>query len=142
MTSNNLFLSEQHPRSRRWAVVEDDGAVAWMYLTEPDSQKPAADCWLYNRVQAPAAFASQRGAAPVVPATHVVDSRSFEPPSADRVRFEWSPDGESVAVHFETDLMGFIAATERRGFSKNLSKNGPFGSPIDRALYERLFGAR
>ena len=141
MSSDDLFLSEQHPRSKRWAIVEDDGAVAWMYLTGRDSRKPVADCWLYNRVQAPPVFQPQRGTAPLVPATHVVDSSSVEPPSPDQVRFKWSPDGESVGVHFETDVIGFIAAGQQRGFSRNLSKKGPFGSPIDRDLYERLFGA-
>jgi hypothetical protein len=142
MSPDDLFLSEQHPRSRRWAVVEDDGTTAWMYLTGPDRQKPVADCWLYNRVEAPSVFSSSRGSAPVAPATHVVDRRACEPPPRrDQVRFEWSSDGDAVAVHFGPELIGFIAATERRGFSKNLSTSGPFGSPIDRALYERLFGA-
>src|SRR6188474_2441390 len=43
------FESEQHPMSRRWAVVEDDGKVAWLYLTAPDSLKPVATCFLYNQ---------------------------------------------------------------------------------------------
>lgn len=48
------FHSEQHPGSRRWVVFEDDGTSAWLYLTAPDEMRPAADCWLYNRVPAPA----------------------------------------------------------------------------------------
>ena len=142
MTSEDLFLSQQHPTSRRWAVVEDDGTVAYLYLTEPDSTKPAADCWLYNRVESPSTFVGSRGGPPVAPATHVRDNHPFRPPEAESVSFRWSADGESVAVLFDNNLMGFIAANQRRGFSSNLSKAGPLGSPIDQELYERLFGTQ
>jgi hypothetical protein len=142
MSSEDLFVSEQHPVSRRWAILEDDGTVAWLYLTEPDTQKPAADCWLYNRVKAPPTFSSELGQAPVAPATHVANDAAAEPPDERDVWFKWSSDGQSVAVHFDKDLVGFIAAKHRRGFSRNLSNEGPFGSPLNRDLYEQLFGAR
>src|SRR6185295_13020481 len=67
--SEDLFMSDRHPISKRWAIVEDDGRVAWLYLTEPGTEKPAADCWLYNRVPTPPQFDSARGEMPVVPAT-------------------------------------------------------------------------
>jgi hypothetical protein len=57
------------------------------------------------------------------------------------VHIRWSRDGESVAVLFGDVVMGFIARGERYGFSKFLAKAGPFGSPLDAALYERTFGA-
>lgn len=142
MSTEDFFVSEQHPISRRWAVMDDNGAVAWLYLTEPNTQKPAADCWLYNRVEAPPVLRSARGEAPVVPATHVTNATAAEPPDEKDVCFEWSPDGQSVAVHFEQQLMGFIAAEHEHGFSKNLSKEGPFGHPLNQELYEQLFGAR
>ncbi len=115
MPSVNLFVSEQHPVSRRWAVVEDDGSVAWLYLTEPGTETPVAKCWLYNKEVLPRSRAQ------------------------DAVWFKWSQDGESVAVLFAEELVGFIATGH--GFSKNLSKPGTLGSPIDRKLYENLFGA-
>ncbi len=142
MTTDELFLSQQHPGSRRWAVVEDNGAVAYLYLTEPDSEKPEADCWLYNRVEAPSTFNGPRGGPPVAPAGHIRGTHPFTPPKAESVFFRWSSDGESVAVLFHNDLVGFIAANQRRGFSKNLSKAGPFGSPLNWRLYEQVFGVR
>ena len=142
MDGDELFLSEQHAISQRWAILEDDGCVAWMYLTEPGSEKPVADCWLYNRVQAPPSFNSLRGEAPVAPATYVQSIQPFAPPKAESVSFRWSSDGESVAVLFQGELVGFIAANQRLGFSKNLHKTGPFGSPLNHALYEQLFAVR
>jgi len=142
MAAENLFLSEQHPRSRRWAIVEDDGSVAWMYLTAPDSERPVADCWLYNRVEAPTRFDATRGAPPVVPASHLVSSTPFPAPAPDAVSFVWSGDGESVAVLFDADPVGSILAGEARGYSAHLSRPGPFGAPLDPARFEQVFGAR
>src|SRR5438132_230494 len=78
--SQDLFVSEQHPVSRRWAVIEDDGRAAWLYLTEPDTRKPVADCWLYNRVPTPPHFDSVRDEPPVVPQTHAGMGATSQPP--------------------------------------------------------------
>jgi hypothetical protein len=53
MSDENLFLDSQHSTSRRFAVLEDNGTSAWLYLTEPDSRTPVADAWVYNRIPAP-----------------------------------------------------------------------------------------
>jgi hypothetical protein len=116
MTSHDVpFESDQHPASRRWAVVEDDGSVAWLYLSAPDSLKPVATCFLYNHADQVA-------------------------PRVD-IHFRWSADGESVAVHFGGTLMGFIASGEQHGFSKLLTAASALGAPLDTNLYERKFRA-
>jgi hypothetical protein len=137
--SEHLFISEQHPISQRWAVIEDDGRAAWLYLTEPGTQKPAADCWLYNRVPTPAHFDSASGEPPVVPATHARSTATQAPPSEESVHLRWSRDGESVAVLFDSELVGFIADGQNRGFSRHLQVSGPFGNALDTELFERVF---
>lgn len=139
--SQNLFISQQHPVSRRWAIIEDNGRAAWLYLTEPDTQKPAADCWLYNRVPAPTKFESVRGEPPVVPQTHAAKNATQAPPTKESVFLRWSQDGESVAVVFDSELVGFIAYGEKRGFSKHLQVSGPFGNVLDTNLFEHVFQA-
>ena len=137
--SQDLFISQQHPISRRWAVIEDDGRVAWLYLTEPDSEKPVADCWLYNRVPTTPQFAGERGESPVVPQTHAADIVGFKLPTEESVHLRWSRDGESVAVFFDSELIGFIVRGQKRGFSKHLRASGPFGSVLDRELFHGVF---
>jgi hypothetical protein len=137
--SQDLFLSEQHPISRRWAVIEDDGRVAWLYFTEPDTRKPVADCWLYNRLPTPPHFESVPGEPPVVPQTHAGVGATLQPPTAESVRFRWSRDGESVAVFFDAELIGFIAQGQKRGFSRHIRVSGPFGSVLDPELFQRVF---
>ena len=138
--SEDLFMSDRHPISKRWAIVEDDGRVAWLYLTEPGTQKPAADCWLYNRVPTPPQFDSARGEMPVVPATHAASGATRNTPLEKSVYFRWAPDGESVAVLFDSELMGFIAHAARPGFSRNIQVSGPFGNILDMELYRSVFG--
>ena len=137
--SQDLFVSEQHPVSRRWAVVEDDGRVAWLYLTEPDSRNPVADCWLYNRVATPQEFDSVRGQPPAVPQTHAGAGATAQPPAPESVRFRWSRDGESIAVFFDAELIGFIAHGHERGFSRHIRVSGALGSALDTELFQRVF---
>ena len=137
--SQELFVSEQHPVSRRWAVIEDDGRAAWLYLTEPDTRKPVADCWLYNRVPTPPHFDSVRDEPPVVPQTHAGMGATSQPPAAESVRLRWSRDGESVAVFFDAELIGFIAQGQKRGFSRHIRVSGPFGSVLDAEIFHRVF---
>ena len=143
--SHDLFVSEQHPVSRRWAVVEDDGRVAWLYLTEPNPPKPIPDCWLYNRVPTPPHFDSVRDEPPVVPQTHAGVGATSLPPAAESVRLRWSRDGESVAVFFDAELIGFIAQGQKRGFSRHIRVSGQFGSVLDTEMkrpWTFIYGAK
>ena len=42
-SESDLFIDAQHSLSRRFAILEDNGTSAWLYLTEPDTEKPSAD---------------------------------------------------------------------------------------------------
>ena len=140
--SQDLFVSQQHPVSRRWAIVEDDGRSAWLYLSEPNTTKPVADCWLYNRAPTPEKLdggAVARGESPVVPQTHVAECATMPAPAQESVLLRWTSAGESVAVFFGSDLIGFIARGHALGFSRHLRLSGPFGSVLDRELFERVF---
>jgi hypothetical protein len=140
--SQELLVSEQHPTSRRWAIVEDDGVSAWLYLTAPEAAKPVADCWLYNRVPAPpdSELRNWRGGPPPVSASFADPAALMAPPEEPAVRLQWSDDGEAVAVFFGPQLAGFIAPAESRGLSRNLQASGPFGHPLDETLYRALSG--
>lgn len=137
--SQDLFVSEQHPASRRWAIIEDDGRVAWLYLTEPDIRKPIADCWLYNRVPTPPHFESVRNQPPVVPQTHAATGATSQPPARESVHLRWSLDGESVAVFFGSELIGCIVCGQKRGYSLHIQISGPFGNVLDRELFQKVF---
>jgi len=73
MASANLFLSDASVQSSRRAVIEDDGEVAYLYLTEPGRDNIVAAAWIYSRT-------------------------NFPDPAEHDWTFIWSDDGESVAV--------------------------------------------
>jgi len=135
-----LFLSEQHPVSQRWAILEDDGTVAWLYLTEPGTPQPAADCWLYNRIEAPSELSFEPERVPVVPVMWTSRTQGFEPPESGTVRFQWTADGDAVAVWFGQELAGFIVGPGQAGYSRFLRGACPFGLPLDVAVHGRVFG--
>ena len=136
-----VFISEQHPVSRRWAVLEDDGLSAWLYLTEPNLESPAADCWIYNRIESPESAESylSRGVAPPAPLDVAGEGALMNPADSFGFRLVWSRDGESVALFFGESLMGFIASGQKHGYSRNLRKSGAWGNPLDEALYCSVF---
>ena len=145
--SDDFWISSQHELSGRAAVVAEEGESVWLYLTEPGGEPIAADCWLANRVPAPDAADierrtdeyRERGAPPPAPRDVVTDDALLEGAlDARRVRFAWSADGEAVAVWVDEALAGFIAAGEE-GYSARLRTEGPWGRPLARELYARLF---
>lgn len=141
--TEEVFLSEQHPVSRRWAVLEDDGLSAWLYLTAPDSEQPVADCWIYNRTPAPESAERYlaRGIAPPAPLEVIGGDAVMQVASALKFRLEWAQDGESVALLFDGSLLGFIASGRRHGYSRNLRTSCAWGDPLDETLYHSVFGA-
>ena len=87
----------------------------------------------------PPQFDSVRGQPPVVPQTHAGAGATLQPPVRESVHLQWPQDGESVAVFFDSELIGFIARGQKRGFSRHIRVSGPFGSVLDRELFQRLF---
>ena len=48
--AQDIFLQEQSPVSRRYAIFEDDGKTAYLYLTRPGELKPIKEAVAYSRV--------------------------------------------------------------------------------------------
>jgi hypothetical protein len=140
-TAPEPFLSEQHPDSRRWAIFEDDGQSAWLYLTEPDCTAPAGDCWIYNRIPAPDPSeikAFRPGPPPAARGFAGPEALVLEPDVA-HMRLLWAGDGAAVALLADGVPLGFLVAGERRGTSRHLARTGPWGNTWDQARYEAVF---
>ncbi|MHC4694986.1 MAG: hypothetical protein ACYS67_19825 [Planctomycetota bacterium] len=141
MADENLFINDQNPQSLRFAVIEDDGNSAWLYLTECDSPKPVADVWLYNRIPAPPMedIQSYRGGPPPAARGYVSDSALCMTPKNHEWRFLWSTDRESVAVTRDGVPVACIVAGQKRGYSRELNKDGPWGNTWSDELYDEIF---
>jgi hypothetical protein len=143
MADDDLFLEDQHPRSRRLAVLEDDGTSAWLYLTEPDSRRPVADAWVYNRIAAPPADAieSYRGGPPPAVQGYASEQAVCEDPSVHEWSFIWSYNGDAVAVAKDGHAMAFIVLGQKGGYSRELVKDGPWGHLWSDELLRSTFGS-
>lgn len=141
MPNENLFLEYEHPESRRWAVLEDDGTSAWFYLSGADSRKPIGDAWIYNRIAAPPVetIESYRGGPPPAAKGFVSEDALCEDPATHEWTFVWSRNGESVAVAKDGEAVAFIVGGQKRGYSRNLIKDGPWGHAWSEELFRSEF---
>ncbi len=135
------LISEKNPLSQKEARFEDHGHSGWLYLTRPNSPVVVADCWIYNRIKAPkeSEISQFRTSSPPAVATYAHSHAEFTPLQSDIFEFKWSPDGRSVALLINGIPFGFIPPGVQRGYSKHLTKVGPWGHKWDEKLYLILF---
>jgi hypothetical protein len=138
-----MFVSEQHPTSRRFAEFEDDGTAGYLYLTAPDEMKPVGDCWVYNRIPPPEPSEIQkyRGLPPPAARGYVGPNAERPEPLEGSVCFLWSPDGNAVSVLIDGVPTGFLVFAEggHGGYSLHLIKEGPWGKPWDEERFSEVF---
>ena len=123
--------------SRRLAVFEDDGTSAWLYLTAAQTRKPIADIWIYNRIPAPHAneIAGYRGGPPPAAIGFADDSTICDAPHDYEWTLDWHLRGECVVLHRDRIAIAMLAASDRRGWCRNLLRNGPWGNVWSDDLY-------
>jgi hypothetical protein len=56
--------------------------------------------------------------------------------------FIWSPDGESLAVAKDGEPMAFIVGGKKLGYSRELTKDCPWGHCWSEELFRLTFGSR
>ena len=136
------FLSEQHPRSKRSVIFEDDGKSSWLYLTEGDNLRPVSDAWVYNRILAPnpSELDNFRPGPPPAPIGYTDDSAICSNPESSIWKFIWSEDGDSVSLLKDEQSCVFLTANSTTGYSRNLLTRGPWGKPWNEKLFCKIFG--
>ncbi len=137
-----LFI-EQHPRSRRYAILEDNGTTLWLYLTLPDQTEPIADTWVFNRVRPVlkpdelTPFHDERP--PQILEAVLEDDPVCDEPGDHQWAFTWTPDGEAVAVFRDDQPIAFVRATDRVGFSRHIIRSSPWGMPWSHKIFQDVF---
>jgi hypothetical protein len=138
-----MFVSEQHPTSRRFAEFEDDGTAGYLYLTVPDEKKVAGDCWIYNRIPAPepSEIKKFRGLPPPAARGYAGPSAQRAAPPEGAVEFLWSLDGNAVSLLIDGVPSGFLIFGEagHGGYSLHLIKEGPWGNPWNQERFREVF---
>lgn len=135
------FITVQHPFNRRWAVLEDDGVGAWLYITEPDTPDPVADCLVYSCVAPVQEIPPDwdRKSPPPLTIAHASE-RAWQPDAANApIRVAWASNGRAALVLMDGEPVAFLPVGEKQGFTKSVSQPGPYGFPWDDEQFEALF---
>jgi hypothetical protein len=122
-------------------TVDGDNRTVWMYLLDLQSGNVIADSPIGSLVE-PMTLAEfkksyQRGATPPLVKEYSTD-RAIGANLADLV-LKWADDGNAVVALLEGDPVTMVVAGEGRGYSKAVSKEGPWGRPWDEKAYTDRF---
>ena len=142
--AQDIFLQEQSPASRRYAIFEDDGKTAFLYLTQPGELKPIKDAVAYSRVppvpKVDWEHIKKTGDTPQLPADIAGPLAVVKSPRPSEFRFQWSVDGQSVAILREGSPLAMATSKDKLGYSKAVAKQSPLGNVWDEKRYRELFG--
>lgn len=143
MSDETFMLESRNDVSGRVAVLEDDDTSAWLYLSGASERKPIAHVWVHNRIAAPppTEIKNYRGGPPPAASGFADDTTICDNPDAHHWTFTWQDDGDAVALHRDGIPVAFLVASQRTGWSRNLRRDGPWGSVWDESLYAAIVQA-
>lgn len=140
--AGGLFLQSQHHQSRRYAILEDDGRMAYLYLTERGQRVPVRDAVVYTRAPLARAqdWASVRRGAPPELSLDIASPSAVVPfPKASEFSFRWAPDGESVALLRKGAPVAMASMRHKLGHSRAVYVPSPLAKPWDADAFAALF---
>ena len=129
-----MFLAEQHHGSGRNVILEEEDGATWLYLTYPNEKRIEKGAFAYSLTSPDENFNRERvksGKPPQISKEYASQYAVIQNVQASKFSFNWSADGESVALRYNDQIIAMILSTESRGYSKALSKPGPLGNPFD-----------
>ena len=140
MSDETFMLESFNDVSNRVAVFEDDGTSAWLYLSGANDRKPIADVWVHNRIGAPptSEIENYRGGPPPAAVGFADDSTICDEPEAHEWAFLWGGNGNSVVLYRDGTPVALIEVAGRKGRSRNLMRDGPWGNMWDDKQYRAI----
>jgi hypothetical protein len=129
--------------SHRHAMLADDGFTGILYLHAP-SDDPArageveASCFAYNRIDPIDVKEVQRYRPnpPPIAKGYASNDAVCRNPSSHKWLLAFSLDGASAALTRDGEPWAMVSLDARRGFSKAIQAQGPWGSPWSNEVYE------
>ena len=144
--NENLFLSFYNDKSKRHAVVEDNGLTAWLYLHLPSNSPKLtgnvyADAFIFNRESLIdiSEVKFYKPNPPPITMKHGHDISICKSPTNHSWSINWSTDGESILLFKDSTPWCFIAKGDSRGYSKAVKNDGPWGHPWNEIKFNSIF---
>jgi hypothetical protein len=131
--AEDIFIHSYSEASGRFAILDDNGKVAFLYLTKSGSQQPEKDAIAYMR-NAPPKNADWRemakaGESPLLSHDFATVDAVIPDALASEFSFRWSSDGKSVALIYKGSPIALVSASEKCGYSKAVSKANALADP-------------
>ncbi len=125
-------------------MLESDAGVVWMYLHDLSESCVIGDapvCSLVPLISL-AEFKQkyQRGDTPPFVKEHSTNRAVIADISNDRIDVRWSEDGRSVVAFIDEEPFAMIVVGQKKGISKAISLNGPWGNPWNNKTFKNAFG--
>jgi hypothetical protein len=141
--AEDIFIHSHHPLSGRFAILDDNQTVAFLYLTARGTQKPEKDAIAYMRVPPPEGVdwqeMAKQGEPPLLPKELATSGAVLENPTSSQFSFQWSENGEAAVLLHNGRPIALVSATETRGYSRAVAKENRLTNPWNQQLYESLF---
>lgn len=141
--AEDIFIHSHNPVSGRFAILDDNETVAFLYLTARGSQKPERDAIAYMRVPPPETVdweeMAKKGEPPLLSRAIASAEAVLTNPSAADFSFRWSDDGEAAVLLHKDHPIALVSASEKRGHSKAAAKENSLTDPWNENLYQSLF---
>lgn len=142
--ATDIFICSHNPVSGRLAILDDNERVAFLYLTQRGTQKPEKDAIAYMRLTPPETVDSKQmakeGEAPLLSSEFATVEAVIANPSEKDFSFQWSSTGEAAVLLYKNLPIALVSASEKRGYSRSVSKENPLANPWNSRLYASLFG--
>lgn len=134
---DNKIIFDRHPKSGRYAVVEENDGTIWLYLTE-DDVRPVADVWIRNSTRS-APTESKHSPPPAPP--EITTQKASDPIDYETSewRLDWSDDGDAALLFMDRVPIAFVCAESKYGWHRDLLKESPWGLPWNNEAFRLLF---
>ncbi|WP_156029285.1 hypothetical protein [Shewanella sp. 38A_GOM-205m] len=138
----DIFIEQKNEVSGRFAIIEENGTSAWLYLMPASGKGIDRDAFVFSPIE-PAEKLNideiKNGDTPILTKSVASESAVITNVTESELSLEWSKDGHSVAVLYKNKPIAFIDSVQKASYSKALKIESFFGKPWDQNTYNEIF---
>lgn len=138
-----IFHQSQDESTGRYLIIEEDKDSIWAYLTFPNDVRIEKDCFMASRKEIitesieEMGYWDQGAPPPLIKSYSTEESVKQHLEEAD-ISSSWRDNGK-VIVSISNQPFLYFLPSEKRGFSKAISKDGMFGNCWNEVKYQQEF---
>ncbi|PSS71688.1 hypothetical protein AYI85_04945 [Shewanella algae] len=141
--AEGIFIHSHNEVSDRFSILDETDEVAFFYITKKGTQEPEKDAIAYMRVTPEDNVdwkeMAESGRPPVLSSELASPNAVLLNANEGLFGFEWSADGNSVALHYNNEPIALVSAQKEIGYSKAVAKDNSLTNAWSQALYNGLF---